>query len=186
MARSRFSYNCVISNPIGSRCYAHRRIAVSETLNQTQAKGEAANEILSRKSRGERVTWVSRLSEPGINTALQPAGKSASCCDRECRAPRERSDPPRNPKGWSAAVSACALPGGLPAPRTAPRRRLAGLDGPLRRGTAGRQLRDSGGTAGRRRRDGYPKCLVPLCLPPAEPPGLKVWIGGLGAGGAGI
>lgn len=43
-----------------------------------------------------------------------------------------------------------------------------------------------GETAGRRRRDGYPKCLVPLCLPPAQPPGLKVWIGGLGAGGAGI
>ena len=40
------------------------------------------------------------------------------------------------------------------------------------------QRGNSRGTTGGLRGNGYPKCLVPPYLPPAEPPGLKVWLGG--------
>lgn len=42
-----------------------------------------------------------------------------------------------------------------------------------------RQWGDSGET-------GITNASVPLCLLPAEAPGLNVWIGGLGAGGVGM
>ena len=35
-----------------------------------------------------------------------------------------------------------------------------------------------GGTTRGLRENGYPKCFIPPCLPPAQPPGLKVWIDG--------
>lgn len=112
---------------------------------------------MSRKSRGERVTWVSRLVELRINTERSCAGKRARCDLRSTAAATKSAERPacaqtgrRNPAGLSAAVSAYAGPGGLSAPRIAPRWLLAALDEPLGRETVGGQ-----------RGDGYHKCQCP-------------------------
>lgn len=86
---------------------------------------------MSRKSRGERVTWVSRRVEPRINTARHRAGGERTRPPpapppsrlRECGAPGVRSDRPQGPcgsAGLPAAVSACAPPGGFPRPAKRP------------------------------------------------------------------
>ncbi|MEJ1280925.1 hypothetical protein NN561_011872 [Cricetulus griseus] len=66
-------------------------------LSITQAKGEgAANQILSRKSRGESVTWHSRLVTPVINTAKQEQGLERTTSDllHSCTATEESEERP--------------------------------------------------------------------------------------------
>lgn len=144
-------------------------------LSITQAKGEgAANQILSRKSRGESVTWHSRLVTPVINTAKQEQGLERTTSDllHSCTATEESEERP-------ASAHLPSIPSQCGADRSEYHSRLPAVAACCGSCLARRWRPAWLCSRCSHRPGGLCKCHVSHCLPPAAFPGLRAWVGGL-------